>query len=233
MIDRLDTLEAISTMGRKAVIGDDRARTVLAQEAARIIVEQGIQDYRVAKIKAAERLGMSGRGALPGNFEIEQAVAEHLQIFQPDTHDSLLHTLRMAALSAMELLSPFTPRLVGPVLAGTAGEYSAVNLHVFADSAEQVAFRLDADGIAYKPFDRRYRGRKGKSQVCSAFAFVREDSDIEATVFPYDGLRQAPLSPVDGKPMRRADARKVQALVGDGQPLASISQGLPESISNA
>lgn len=207
-------------MGRKTVIGDDRTRTVLAQEAARIIVEQGITDYRVAKTKAAERLGMSGRGALPGNFEIELAVAEHLQIFQQDSHQSLLHGLRLAALSAMELLSPFAPRLVGPVLAGTAGEHSAVNLHVFADSAEQVAFRLDADGIAYRPFDRRYRGRKGKSQLCSAFAFVREDSDIEATVFPYDGLRQAPLSPVDGKPMRRADSRKVLALLGEHPELA-------------
>ncbi len=216
-------------MGRKAVIGDDRARTVLAQEAARIIVEQGIQDYRVAKKKAAERLGMSGRGALPGNFEIEQAVAEHLQIFQSDTHHSLLHSLRVAALSAMEFLSPFTPRLVGPVLAGTAGEYSSVNLHLFADSAEQVAFHLDADGVVYKPFDRRYRGRKGKSQVCSAFAFIHDDSDIEATVFPYDGLRQAPLSPVDGKPMRRADARKVQALVTGRQPLADVDQALPET----
>ena len=204
-------------MGRKSVLGDDRARTVLAQEAARIIVEQGVQDYRIAKIKAAERLGMSGRGALPGNYEIELAVAEHLQIFRQDSHHSLLHSLRLAALSAMELLSPFAPRLVGPVLAGTAGEHSAVNLHVFADSPEQVAFRLDADGISYRPFDRRYRGRKGKSQVCAAYAFIHDDSDIEATVFPYDGLRQAPLSPVDGKPMRRADARKVSALVHQGR----------------
>lgn len=200
-------------MGRKAVIGNDRARRMLAQEAARIIVEHGIEDYRVAKTKAAERFGMSEHGSLPGNFEIEQAVAEHLQLFKPDSHHSLLTSLRMAALSAMELLSPFTPRLVGPVLAGTAGEHSAVNLHVFSDSAEQVAFQLQAGGIAYKPFERRYKSRKGRAQVCAAFAFIHRDSEIEATVFPYDGLRQAPMSPVDGKPMRRADSRKVQAML--------------------
>ena len=44
-------------MGRKSVVSNDRARRVLAQEAARIIVEQGIQDFRVAKQKAALRLG--------------------------------------------------------------------------------------------------------------------------------------------------------------------------------
>ena len=57
-------------MSRRQVNDGDRARQVLAQEAARIIVEQGIEDYHVAKIKAAARLGMSERGSLPGNTEI-------------------------------------------------------------------------------------------------------------------------------------------------------------------
>ena len=59
--------------------------------------------------------------------------------------------------------------------------------------------------------------------MCAAYAFVHEDSDIEATVFPYDGLRQAPLSPVDGKPMRRADTRKVLALVDQGPLLVGLA----------
>ena len=39
-------------------------------------------------------------------------------------------------------LSPFSPRLVGPVLNGTADHNSAINLHLFADSAEAVAITL-------------------------------------------------------------------------------------------
>ena len=66
-------------MAKKTPNDDDRARQLLAQEAARIIVDQGLRDYRVAKIKAAERLGMNSRGALPGNAEIEQAISEHLR----------------------------------------------------------------------------------------------------------------------------------------------------------
>ena len=58
-------------MGRKRTSESERARQVVAQEAARIIVDHGIRDYRVAKQKAAERLGMNGRGSLPGNAEIE------------------------------------------------------------------------------------------------------------------------------------------------------------------
>lgn len=200
-------------MGKRLTNGNDRARRMLAQEAARIIVEQGIEDYRVAKMKAAERLGMADRGSLPGNGEIEQAVAEHLQLFRHDTHFGLLQTMRAAALSAMELLAPFTPRLVGPVLAGTAGEHTPVNLHVFSDSVEQVAFRLQQGGISYKPFERRYKSRRGRTESYAAFSFMHRESAIEATVFPFDGIRQAPISPVDGKPMRRADARAVEEML--------------------
>ena len=80
---------------------------MVAQEAARIIVDQGIRDYRVAKQKAAERLGVDGRGSLPGNAEIEAAVADHLQIFGGESHERSAAADAHAALSAMELLTRF------------------------------------------------------------------------------------------------------------------------------
>ncbi len=192
-------------MARRQSVNGDRARKVLAQEAARIIVEQGIEDYRVAKLKAAERLGMSARGALPGNTEIEKAVSEHLELFGRESHLDLLRVLRRAALSAMELLDPFTPRLVGPVLHGTANANSPINLHVFADDAETVAIRLQEHAIQYRPFERRLKSRRDRSETFAAFRFMQDESSIEATVFPVDGVRQAPISPVNGKPMLRAD----------------------------
>jgi hypothetical protein len=41
------------------------------------------------------------------------------------------------------------------------------------------------------------------------------DQAIEVTVFPTDGIRQAPVSPVDGRPMRRADLAELEALLAD------------------
>jgi len=195
--------------------GDERARQILAQEAARLIVDQGIEDYRLAKLKAAERLGMRGRGSLPGNAEIEKAVSEHLQLFGRELHVDLLRMLRRAALSAMEVLAPFTPRLVGPVLHGTASANSPVNLHVFADNAELVAFRLQESSVPYRPFERRLKSRRDRVESFAAFRFAQGESDIEATVFPFDGVRQAPISPVDGKPMRRADKSAILKLLKD------------------
>lgn len=204
-------------MGRKGSINHDRARQRVAQEAARIICEQGIEDYGLAKFKAAERLGLSGSGSLPANPEIQRAVNEHLSLFGGESHSALLRALRRAAVSAMEMLDAFTPRLVGPVLNGTAGETSAVNLHVFSDNPELVGQALDDGSVPYKTYERRLKSRRDRTESFAGFRFRCQDAAVEATVFPYDGIRQAPISPIDGKPMRRADARAVRGLLEDGR----------------
>ena len=200
-------------MARKRTSESERARLVVAQEAARIIVNQGIRDYRVAKQKAAERLGLNGRGSLPGNAEIEAAVSDYLLIFGGESHQDLLRLMRTAALSAMELLAPFTPRLVGPVLTGTADENSAVNLHVFADSPEMVAMEIGDLGIQFRAYERRLKSRRGQIEMYAGFEFSHRNETIQATVFPIDGIRQAPMSPIDGKPMKRVDSDAVQELL--------------------
>jgi len=204
-------------MARNSSNGDDRARQILAQEAARLIVDQGIRDYRVAKTKAAERLGMDKRGSLPGNSEIEHAVNEHLLLFGGESHADHLREMREAAVSAMQLLEEFTPRLVGPVLSGIADENSAINLHVFADSPEAVATFLDARDISCRLYERRLKSRRGRNvspDTYAGFAFEHGGEPVEATVFPIDGIRQAPISPIDGKPTKRADIKVVKALLG-------------------
>ncbi len=203
-------------MARNHSDGDDRARQLLAQEAARIIVDHGIRDYRVAKTKAAGRLGMTARGSLPGNSEIEQAVNEHLLLFGGESHADHLREMREAAIAAMQMLAEFTPRLVGSVLSGIADENSAVNLHVFADSPEAIAIFLANRGISCRSYERRLKSRRGRSvnpDIFAGFEFEHCGESIEATVFPIDGIRQAPISPIDGKPTKRADQKAVKALL--------------------
>jgi hypothetical protein len=204
------------SMPKKFLNENERDRQLLAQEAARIIVDQGLRDYRVAKTKAAERLGMHARGALPGNAEIEQAIADHLLLFGGESHTSFLLGLRTTALSAMRLLDAFSPRLVGPVLAGTADDNSAINLHVFAESCEVVALFLAEQGYNCRLYERRLKSRRGRNvqaDVIPGYEFRFKGEPVEATVFPFDGIRQAPLSPINGKPMRRADQKEVAALL--------------------
>jgi len=191
----------------------EQLRQALAQEAARIMSEQGIDDYRLAKRKAAERLGATDIAVLPKNTEIEAALQAHQRLFESDKHTSVLESARRTALQAMRLLQQFEPRLVGPVLSGTASAHSEVNLHLFAEAPESVALHLMENGIPHEIVERRLRYEPDRLVTYPVVRFVAGNREIDAVVFPVNGIRQAPASPVDGKPMRRADSAELQSLL--------------------
>jgi predicted nucleotidyltransferase len=192
----------------------DNLRRALAQEAARIMAEHGIRDFLVAKRKAAERLGVSDVGAvLPKNIEIEQALAQYQRLFGGESHLESLYAQRRAALNALVYLHEFEPRLVGAVLSGTATRHSDVQLHLFTDNAESVAIKLLDEGIPHEVTEKRVRMNAERVLAYPGVRFELDDQSIEAIVFPMDGIRQAPVSPVDGRPMRRANKVEVEALL--------------------
>jgi hypothetical protein len=198
---------------RHATRGDN-LRRALAQEAARIMAEHGVRDFLIAKRKAAERFGVSdGAALLPKNSEIEEALAAYQRLFGGTSHLQALHAQRSAALSAMRYLREFEPRLVGAVLSGTATEHSEVQLHLFADRAESVTLKLIDQGIPHEVTERRVKLNAERIRAFPGVRFEMDEQSIEATVFPPEGIRQAPVSPVDGRPMRRANALEVEALL--------------------
>jgi hypothetical protein len=194
----------------------DNLRRALAQEAARLMAEHGIRDFLIAKRKAAERLGvMDGAALLPKNSEIESALGEYQRLFGGQSHLIALNAQRRAALSAMRYLQEFEPRLVGAVLSGTATQHSDVQLHLFAERAESVTLKLLDEGIRHEVTERRLRFGTEQVRAFPGVRFEMDEQSIEATVFPPDGIRQAPVSPVDGRPMRRANTLEVAALLGE------------------
>ena len=202
------------TRAKKHVARADNLRRALAQEAARIMAEHGIRDFLIAKRKAAERFGVTdGAALLPKNSEIESALAEYQRLFGGSSYLQSLHAQRRAALSAMRYLREFEPRLVGAVLAGTATQHTEIQLHLFTERAEAVTLKLLDQGIPHEVTERRVKLTPERVRAYPGVRFQMEDQPIEATVFPTDGIRQAPVSPVDGRPMRRANAFEVEALL--------------------
>lgn len=191
----------------------DHRRSAVAVEAARIMQEQGLADYRGAKAKAAERLGLGRNAPLPNNAEIEAALAERNRIFHSDTHQELLDLLRSAACEAMRGLEDFHPRLAGDVLSGHTTEHSGVELHLFSDCAEDVGTRLSAVGFSHRSLQRRYRLRRETADQYPAYRFTVAGCEVTGVVFPLRLRGHAPLSPVDGRPMRRAGLREVAELL--------------------
>jgi len=190
-------------------------RRRIAVEAARLISEEGLRDYRLAKLKAASRLGITDDTSLPKNAEIEEALREHQRLFRGNEQPQTLRKLREAALEAMRFFERHQPRLVGPVLDGTADEHSAVCLHLHDDRAEEIALFLQEHGIPYEERTRRLRLERDVTADVPVFLFTADDSAIDLTVLPFDRLRQAPLDRIDEKPMRRATLAMVEELVRD------------------
>ncbi|WP_277381056.1 hypothetical protein [Stenotrophomonas maltophilia] len=189
----------------------------LAHEAARLMAEGGIRDFHQAKLKAASRLGIHDDASLPRNVEIEDALREYQRLFAGPQRGNELQRRREAALRALEFLHAFAPRLVGPVLDGTADANSPVQVHLHSDDPEAVHRFLDEQGIPAESRVRRLRLDRERSLDVPVWVFSAEELTFDLAVLPYDALRQAPLSPVDEKPMRRASQAQLRELLSQEQ----------------
>ena len=191
----------------------DELRRHIATDAARIMAEEGVSDFHAAKRKAAARLGLPETRHLPGNDEVDAALQEHLRLFHGGRLMQSVRRLRELAAEAMRFLSKFEPRLVGPVLSGTVTSASAIELHLTADTPEEIGFWLQEHSIPYEQTDRRLRFGGERHETFPAYRFTADNVPVELCVFDRREAREAPLSPVDGKPMKRANLREVENLM--------------------
>jgi len=187
-------------------------RIRLAQEAARILVESGGQDFLNAKKKAALRLGAVDTRNMPSNTEIEQALIEYQRLFRGSTQPQILQALRSEALRAMDFFAEYNPKLVGPVLQGTADEHTPISLHIFAASVEEIGFFLMRYQIPYQIQDKRLHLAGDTHETYPSYRFIAGQFQMEVIVF-LTGKPVTPLSPVDGKPMRRIGAAELKELL--------------------
>lgn len=187
----------------------------LAHEAARLMAEGGFRDYHQAKLKAAERLGIHDDASLPRNREIEEALREYQRLFAGPSQAQAVRTRREAAVRAMDFLADFSPRLVGPVLEGTADANSPVHLQLHSDDADAVPRFLEDSRIPAEARSRHVRLDRERSDDFPVWLFGAESLTFDLTVLPEHALRQAPLSGMDERPMRRASLPALQQLLAD------------------
>jgi hypothetical protein len=199
---------------------DAQQRALLAQESARIMVEQGVGDIRLALRKAAARHGVHDPAALPRADEIEEALREHQRLFGHSDRDDALHARRLAAAEAMRFLQGFQPRLVGAVLEGTADRHSPVQLHLFSDDPDAVIRFLHEHDIPHRTGARNLHPQHGRSETVPLHAFAADGIDFELLVLPLDGLRQAPLGPGGERRQARASLAALQRLLQAGDEAA-------------
>ena len=177
-------------------------RERIAHLAARLMAVDGIDDYALAKRKAARQAGAPDTRNLPNNDEVEHALRAYQQLYQADEQRSRLHHLRRRARDMMELLARFDPYLSGAVLSGSAGKYSDIALLLFTDSMKDVEMFLLDRRIAYRSGERRLH-IGDETRGVPNFGISTEDADFDITILAPRDLRAQIRSTPEGRPLER------------------------------
>lgn len=189
-------------------------RAAIAAAAARIMAENGIDNFALAKRKAARQLGATDKQGLPANEEVEVELRAYLELYQADEHPDRIRSLRRIALSAMRELVEFSPYLTGPVLKGIAGPYADIELQLFPDSGKDVEIFLLNRNIPFSSADaRRYSGDRARS--VTQFELEWEGAPVKLSVFDSRDERIALKTTQVGRVMDRAGIPEVSALLDE------------------
>ena len=202
-------------------------REEIAYAAARLVADGEAQDFAGAKLKAVESLGLVNSRNMPDNLQVQSALISYLQFYEGQILIERLATMRQAALTAMQFFKLFEPRLVGPVLYGSAVEHSAVTLHLYTDELESVTRFLYDENIEYQLTGTTLKVNSRESLDFPTYIVLNNGFEFELVVFPWSFYAHPPLSGLDARRYKRADADAVQQLIDES--LSSIDANLATS----
>jgi hypothetical protein len=197
-------------MPRERSRNDERTR--LAHLAARLMAEDGIEDYGAAKRKAARQAGVPDTRQLPTNEEVDAALRTHQALYQSEEHPGRLRALREQAMEAMKQFERFNPYLTGSVLAGNAGKYADINLQLYTDSAKAVELYLIDQRIEYRAGQLRLY-IAGTVRTVPTFTIDDRGTEVQLVVLDAQDVRVAVKTSPDGRPIERAKLNAVEALL--------------------
>lgn len=184
---------------------DAQARREIAVMAAQMIADSAL-DYREAKRKAARELFGDDvpRAVMPDNDEVDEALREHLELFDAPGHAHRVAAMRTAALALMERLAEFEPHVTGAAWKGIVAEHAMLHLQLFSDSGKEVAIHLLNTGI--EPDAAEAPHFRGHGTV-EALTFEFDGLPVLLSLYDRDELRGALRAGRDGSPERAGRAQ--------------------------
>lgn len=202
-------------MAKETPANRQQMRSRIAHLAARMIAEDGISDYGLAKRKAARQAGAADSRNLPTNVEIEEALRAYQHLYQAEEQPERVQRLRELALEVMRLLAQFNPHLTGAVLSGNAGRHADVHLQVYIDSPKQLEIFLHNRAIPFRT--REIRVWVGELvETVPALLLSTSEAEVQVMVLSPNHRRQPLRLSVDGRPLERAPLETVESLLAGG-----------------
>jgi hypothetical protein len=190
-------------------------RARIAAAAARIMAEDGIEDFALAKRKAARQLGAENTQSLPRNEDIETELRAYQSLYQGEEQRERVQYLRQRALEAMRLLSEYRPYLSGPVLKGTAGRYCDIDLQLFTDDIKSLELFLLNRNISYDVFEQRHFAGD-MARAVSVLKLELQGVPVNLAIHALKDERATLKTTCAGRPMERAGIKAVTQLLASG-----------------
>jgi hypothetical protein len=186
------------------------AQKLVAQAAARFMVDGLESEYLGAKERAVLMLGLGSQTRLPSNRKVRECIALLTRDELGATEvDRRLREMRLIAEEIMMAITDFDPFLIGSTLSGDIHSTSDVDLHAYSDNPGEICDHLLEWG--FEEVEEEYvENRKGK------FVHLRWSErgyPVEITVYPLSWREITPYSSVTGKPMKRADLAGLRRLL--------------------
>ncbi|MEM2676002.1 MAG: nucleotidyltransferase domain-containing protein [Candidatus Bathyarchaeia archaeon] len=119
-------------------------RKKVAREAALLLYMDVEKEYKQAKVRAAEALGVK---VLPTNLEVAIELDKIAEENEGEKRQKRLVQMRLKALKLMKILEKYSPVLVGSVWRGTIHHKSDIDINVYHDKPEEVLSSLEEVGI--------------------------------------------------------------------------------------
>ncbi|HEX4415238.1 MAG TPA: HD domain-containing protein [Lacipirellulaceae bacterium] len=210
-------------------MSSSKLRRQIAWEAARLMYSREVTEYFTAKQKAARQTchGWVKPADLPSNVEIRDQIQLLARLFEGDSRNDNLLAMRLAALSMMQRLAPFRPRLIGSVLTGHVRQGSDIDLHIFSDTSEAITHLLDQDGLTYV-VERKQVRKYGEERIFTHIHLTDRFS-FELTLYPVNQLHYAFKSSITGKAIERASIAELEQFLAEQYPNLDLAAAADEA----
>jgi len=168
-------------------------RLSIANKAAEIIMEEGINDYQYAKKKAVRYLDLDTVDLLPSNDEIDKALLDYRLIFKAELDIELVKTIKTEALRIMKFFESFNPYFVTQLSEGLLPKYPIIQINLFSDNMKEVEYILLNNNIPFETKDFNISEKRTKKQSLKKIPLIlieRGNVPVELKIFePHDQKR--------------------------------------------
>jgi thiol-disulfide isomerase/thioredoxin len=102
---------------------------------------------------------------MPDNDEIDEALREHLDLFDAAGHEERRESIQLAAIELMEQLAQWSPLITGAAWKGLVTEHAVLHLQIADGHAKEVAIDLINRGLDFDAAETTGSGGRGRIEV--------------------------------------------------------------------